>query len=99
MGTGLVTLLACGDVMPGRGIDQIRPHPGDPELRDFGQRGLRETLGSLAGAALAAAKAGLDSAQARRPVGVRLPDRGRALVFCPPPRMNVPASSERGTRK
>jgi poly-gamma-glutamate capsule biosynthesis protein CapA/YwtB (metallophosphatase superfamily) len=34
MGTGLVTLFACGDVMPGRGIDQILPHPGDPELRE-----------------------------------------------------------------
>jgi len=31
---GLVTLCACGDVMPGRGIDQILPHPGDPELRE-----------------------------------------------------------------
>jgi poly-gamma-glutamate capsule biosynthesis protein CapA/YwtB (metallophosphatase superfamily) len=29
-----VTLFACGDVMPGRGIDQILPHPGDPELRE-----------------------------------------------------------------
>jgi poly-gamma-glutamate capsule biosynthesis protein CapA/YwtB (metallophosphatase superfamily) len=34
MGTGLVTLFACGDVMPGRGIDQILPHPGDLELRE-----------------------------------------------------------------
>ncbi len=34
MADGLVTLLACGDVMPGRGIDQILPHPGDPELRE-----------------------------------------------------------------
>jgi poly-gamma-glutamate capsule biosynthesis protein CapA/YwtB (metallophosphatase superfamily) len=31
---GLVTLFACGDVMPGRGVDQILPHPGDPELRE-----------------------------------------------------------------
>ncbi|MGH3520387.1 MAG: CapA family protein [Haloechinothrix sp.] len=31
---GLVTLFLCGDVMPGRGIDQILPHPGDPELRE-----------------------------------------------------------------
>jgi poly-gamma-glutamate capsule biosynthesis protein CapA/YwtB (metallophosphatase superfamily) len=30
----LVTLFACGDVMPGRGIDQILPHPGDPQLRE-----------------------------------------------------------------
>jgi poly-gamma-glutamate capsule biosynthesis protein CapA/YwtB (metallophosphatase superfamily) len=31
---GLVTLFLCGDVMPGRGVDQILPHPGDPELRE-----------------------------------------------------------------
>ena len=29
-----MTLFACGDVMPGRGVDQILPHPGDPELRE-----------------------------------------------------------------
>jgi len=29
-----VTLFLCGDVMPGRGVDQILPHPGDPELRE-----------------------------------------------------------------
>jgi len=175
MGAGLVTLFACGDVMPGRGIDQILPHPGDPELRehyaddanayvrlaerangpiprpvsfswpwgdalpvleeaapavrvinletsvtrsadfapgkavhyrmspdnlpcvavtrpdvcalannhvlDFGPRGLRETLGSLAGAGLAAAGAGLHQAQARQPAAVRLPGGGRALIF------------------
>ena len=32
--SGLVTLFACGDVMPGRGVDQILPHSGDPELRE-----------------------------------------------------------------
>src|ERR687896_758973 len=35
MGTmrdGLVTMFVCGDVMLGRGIDQILPHPGDPSL-------------------------------------------------------------------
>ena len=30
----MTTLLLCGDVMPGRGVDQILPHPGDPELRE-----------------------------------------------------------------
>jgi poly-gamma-glutamate capsule biosynthesis protein CapA/YwtB (metallophosphatase superfamily) len=30
----LVRLFACGDVMAGRGVDQILPHPGDPELRE-----------------------------------------------------------------
>ena len=171
----LVTLFACGDVMPGRGIDQILPHPGDPELRedyasdanayvrlaervngpiprpvgfswpwgdalpvvketapdvrvinletsvtrsadfdpgkavhyrmnpdnlpcvaairpdvcalannhvlDFGQRGLRETLATLAGAGLATAGAGLDAAQAARPAAIPLPGGGRMLVL------------------
>lgn len=34
MGTGPVTLFLCGDVMLGRGVDQILPHPGDPVLRE-----------------------------------------------------------------
>ncbi len=29
-----IQLFACGDVMPGRGIDQILPHPGGPKLRE-----------------------------------------------------------------
>jgi poly-gamma-glutamate capsule biosynthesis protein CapA/YwtB (metallophosphatase superfamily) len=29
---GLVTLFLCGDVMTGRGVDQILPHAGDPRL-------------------------------------------------------------------
>jgi len=31
---GAVRLFVCGDVMLGRGIDQILPHPGDPTLRE-----------------------------------------------------------------
>ena len=31
---GLMTLFLCGDVMLGRGVDQILPYPGDPELRE-----------------------------------------------------------------
>jgi poly-gamma-glutamate capsule biosynthesis protein CapA/YwtB (metallophosphatase superfamily) len=31
---GAVTLFLCGDVMLGRGVDQILPHPGDPALRE-----------------------------------------------------------------
>ncbi|MFB9466765.1 CapA family protein [Streptomyces cinereospinus] len=34
MGGGVVTLFLCGDVMLGRGVDQILAHPGDPELRE-----------------------------------------------------------------
>ncbi|MET7295842.1 CapA family protein [Streptomyces griseoloalbus] len=30
----MVTLFLCGDVMLGRGVDQILPHPGDPALRE-----------------------------------------------------------------
>jgi len=29
-----ITLFLCGDVMTGRGIDQILPHPGEPHLRE-----------------------------------------------------------------
>ncbi|WP_413098830.1 CapA family protein [Streptomyces sp. Inha503] len=29
-----VTLFLCGDVMLARGVDQILPHPGDPELHE-----------------------------------------------------------------
>lgn len=29
-----VTLFLCGDVMLGRGVDQVLPHPGDPRLRE-----------------------------------------------------------------
>ncbi|WNM32897.1 CapA family protein [Streptomyces sp. Li-HN-5-11] len=34
MGGGVVTLFVCGDVMLGRGVDQVLPHPGDPALRE-----------------------------------------------------------------
>ncbi|WP_067177784.1 CapA family protein [Microtetraspora niveoalba] len=34
MGASPVTLFLCGDVMLGRGVDQILPHPGDPRLRE-----------------------------------------------------------------
>jgi poly-gamma-glutamate synthesis protein (capsule biosynthesis protein) len=30
----MVTLFLCGDVMTGRGVDQILPDPGDPTLRE-----------------------------------------------------------------
>lgn len=30
----MITVFLCGDVMTGRGIDQILPHPGDPGLRE-----------------------------------------------------------------
>jgi len=30
-----VVLFLCGDVMVGRGVDQILPHPGDPSLAEF----------------------------------------------------------------
>jgi poly-gamma-glutamate synthesis protein (capsule biosynthesis protein) len=29
-----ITLFLCGDVMTGRGIDQVLPHPGDPLIHE-----------------------------------------------------------------
>ncbi len=28
----IITIFMCGDVMPGRGIDQVLPHPADPRI-------------------------------------------------------------------
>lgn len=36
------TLFLSGDVMTGRGVDQILPHPGDPVLREPGAGDARE---------------------------------------------------------
>ena len=30
----VITLFLCGDVMTGRGIDQVLPHPGDPRIQE-----------------------------------------------------------------
>jgi poly-gamma-glutamate capsule biosynthesis protein CapA/YwtB (metallophosphatase superfamily) len=38
----VVTLFLCGDVMLGRGVDQILPHPGDPTLREPAVRDARD---------------------------------------------------------
>jgi poly-gamma-glutamate synthesis protein (capsule biosynthesis protein) len=32
----MLTLFLCGDVMTGRGIDQVLPHPGDPRIHEAG---------------------------------------------------------------
>jgi poly-gamma-glutamate synthesis protein (capsule biosynthesis protein) len=32
--SGLIRLFLCGDIMTGRGIDQILPHPGNPALHE-----------------------------------------------------------------
>lgn len=37
----VVTVFLCGDVMLGRGVDQILPHPGDPALREVYVRDAR----------------------------------------------------------
>ncbi|MEU9115137.1 CapA family protein [Streptomyces sp. NPDC048483] len=42
MGPDVVTLFLCGDVMLGRGVDQILPHPGDPALREGFVRDARD---------------------------------------------------------
>ncbi|MHA6797037.1 CapA family protein [Pseudonocardia bannensis] len=41
MRDGLVTMFLCGDVMLGRGVDQILPHPGDPALQEASIRDAR----------------------------------------------------------
>jgi poly-gamma-glutamate synthesis protein (capsule biosynthesis protein) len=41
MADGLVTLFLCGDVMLGRGVDQVLPHPGDPALPESCARDAR----------------------------------------------------------
>ena len=41
MADGLVTLFLCGDVMLGRGVDQVLPHPGDPALPESWARDAR----------------------------------------------------------
>ncbi|CUU56972.1 poly-gamma-glutamate synthesis protein (capsule biosynthesis protein) [Parafrankia irregularis] len=40
-----VTLFLCGDVMLGRGVDQILPHPGDPHLSEPLVRDARTYVG------------------------------------------------------
>ncbi|WP_116245459.1 CapA family protein [Nocardiopsis sp. FIRDI 009] len=41
MRTEPVTMFLCGDVMLGRGVDQILPHPGDPALEEYYVRDAR----------------------------------------------------------
>lgn len=41
-GADTTTLFLCGDVMTGRGIDQVLPHPSDPALREFYMRDARD---------------------------------------------------------
>ena len=38
----LICMFLCGDVMTGRGIDQILPHPGNPVLYESYIRDARE---------------------------------------------------------
>ena len=41
MAGGVVNLFLCGDVMFGRGVDQVLPHPGDPRLQEASVRDAR----------------------------------------------------------
>ena len=40
--SNLVTVFLCGDVMTGRGIDQILPHPSDPVLYEPSLKNAKE---------------------------------------------------------
>jgi len=42
-----LTLLLAGDLMTGRGVDQILPHPVDPALHEPWVRDAREDGGAL----------------------------------------------------
>jgi poly-gamma-glutamate synthesis protein (capsule biosynthesis protein) len=44
----MITLFLCGDVMLGRGIDQVLPHPGKPQLREPYVRDAREYVAMAA---------------------------------------------------
>ncbi|GII88986.1 hypothetical protein Ssi03_69760 [Sphaerisporangium siamense] len=44
-----MTVALCGDVMLGRGVDQILPHPGDPALREPSVRDARAYVGLAEG--------------------------------------------------
>jgi poly-gamma-glutamate capsule biosynthesis protein CapA/YwtB (metallophosphatase superfamily) len=39
-----LSLFLCGDVMPGRGIDQVLPHPGNPVLYESSVRDARDYM-------------------------------------------------------
>jgi poly-gamma-glutamate synthesis protein (capsule biosynthesis protein) len=39
--SGLITMFLCGDVMTGRGIDQVLPHPCDPRIHESYMRSAR----------------------------------------------------------
>lgn len=41
-----LTLFLCGDVMLGRGVDQVLPHPGEPQLRERYIRDARDYVAS-----------------------------------------------------
>jgi hypothetical protein len=51
-----VTLCLCGDVMTGRGLDQVLPHPGDPQLHEPWARSARAYVELAEGANGAIAK-------------------------------------------
>ncbi|MDA3645543.1 CapA family protein [Saccharopolyspora indica] len=83
-------LFLCGDVMPGRGVDQILPHPGDPALHEHYLQDARSYV----------AAAEEHSGPIRCPVGYSWP-WGRALriieEFAPDVRViNLESSITRG---
>jgi len=41
-----LTLFLCGDVMTGRGIDQILAHPSEPAIHEICMRSATTTYGS-----------------------------------------------------
>src|ERR671935_5953 len=73
---GSIRLFLCGDVMTGRGIDQVLPHPGNPVLYESHVRDAREYV----------RLAELINGPIARPVDFEsiwgdAPGKGRVLVF------------------
>ena len=66
-----ITLLLTGDVMTGRGIDQVLPHPGSPQLFESHMRDARDYV------RLAEQRAGRSSRPATRLRVGRRPGRDR----------------------
>lgn len=62
MAGSAVAVFLCGDVMLGRGVDQILPHPGDPELREGYVKDARDyvELAEAAGGVLPPLPVGFD---------------------------------------
>ena len=68
-----ITILMCGDVMTGRGIDQILPHPGDPTICESYMKSAQGHV-KIAGA-------GRNLVEAQIPAIKKVSSKGRVILF------------------